>query len=113
LTVTGADALAVSLLASTSPSMDMTMLFQLESLYQQMAAIEALLMAQANANLYSGAAGYGGLGALGTAAYRAGLGNGGQRLAPIHPGGAPRIARRTIPVNRGQPRLPPPPRRKQ
>jgi hypothetical protein len=109
--VLGADALALSLLGSSSPSMDLTMLFQLQALYQQMAMMEALMMAQgANNGFYPAPPRTGGLGALGAAAYRGGLGNGGQRLAPFRPGIGPRRTLGAIPVGRNQPRPPPPPR---
>jgi hypothetical protein len=114
LTVAGADALTLSQLTSASPTMDLTMLLQLQALYQQMAVMEAL-MAMQTGGLYPGTMQAQGLGALGTAAYRSGLGNGGPRRGPIRPGSISRASRpipRIVPANRGsQPRLPPPPPR--
>jgi hypothetical protein len=114
LSAAGADALVLSQLASASPSMDLTMLLQLQELYQQMAVMEALMATPtANGGFYPGAVRFGGLGALGTAAYLAGAGHGGPRVVPVRLGSAAgsiaRVSRpvpRIVPVNRSQPQLP-------
>jgi hypothetical protein len=103
--------LTLSLMPSgSSATMDVTLLLQLEALYEQLALMEAL-MAQANSGFNPALARPGNLGALGTAAYLHGLGNGGPRLAPIRPGiGVGGVRRTVAPMNRNRPKPPPPPR---